>query len=259
MEGLRAEHLFFSRRAGFSLGPLSFSLHPGELCCIVGSNGSGKSTFMQLLAAVLPASGGELFVQGLPLKGMNRREIAARLGYLPQEVRSLYTFSVERVVAMGRFCLDGGQHGKRVSREAVIGAMEKTETLHLAKRSFATLSGGERQRVLLASVLSRKPEILLLDEPSTGLDPHHGADLFRRLREAAGEGNAVLVVSHDINLAAAFGHRMVFMEGGKILADGSPEVVLRSGALAASCGGSMACWPHPDGRGGSVLLPLREA
>ncbi|MDY0162925.1 ABC transporter ATP-binding protein [Desulfobotulus sp.] len=259
MEGLRAQNLFFARKNTFSLGPLNLDLPQRGLCCIVGPNGGGKSTLLQLLAGILRPSEGRVFLHGKPLEQMNRRQVAAQLGYLPQEVRPLYTFQVQEVVAMGRFCLDGGSGGRQPStQKAVVEAMGKTATAHLARRSFSRLSGGERQRVLLASVLSRHPRILLLDEPSTGLDPHHGADFFRRLRMESQKDILALVVSHDINLAATFGDRMIFMNEGRILADGKPEEVLRSEALMQAYGSSMVCWPHPDQKGGAVLLPLRE-
>ncbi|MDY0162999.1 ABC transporter ATP-binding protein [Desulfobotulus sp.] len=258
MQGLRAEGLCFSRRDGFSLGPLDFKMVKKEFCCIVGPNGGGKSTFLQLLAGVLPPEKGQILLNGLPLGTLLRKEVAGKLGYLPQEVRPLYSFNTESVVAMGRFCVDGGHLGASSTRKAVFAAMEKTRVAHLRGRSFSRLSGGERQRVLLASVLCRQPEMLLLDEPTTGLDPHHGAEFFRLLKRECRDHFAALVVSHDLNLAAVFADRMVFIDKGGILADGPPHEVLQSRALTDAYGKFMRFWPHPDNEGGFVLLPERE-
>ncbi|TYT73505.1 ABC transporter ATP-binding protein [Desulfobotulus mexicanus] len=258
MGELRGEALEFSRENDFLLGPVDVEVQQKGLCCIIGPNGGGKSTLLQILAGVLRPDKGKVLLEGRPVAQLQRRDVAVRVGYLPQVVRSLYAFRTDAVVAMGRFPVDGGHIGRASAREAAMAAMEKTGILHLKGRFLSDLSGGERQRVLLASVLCRNPDYLLLDEPTTGLDPHHGAEFFSLLQKETRSSSGALVVSHDINLAAAFADNLIFMDQGRILARGKPADVMNSEVLARAYGRSMAVWSHPDGRGGRVLLPERK-
>ncbi|MCW7754140.1 ABC transporter ATP-binding protein [Desulfobotulus sp. H1] len=257
MGGLKATGLFFDRGGDFSLGPLDITVPQRGLCSVIGPNGGGKSTLLKLLAGVLRPARGTVLLEGRFLSDLSRRDTAARIGYLPQEVGALYDFSVEAMVAMGMFALDGGRRHRPSGCGPATCAMEKTRVIHLKNRSFSSLSGGEKQRVLLASVWSRDPAYLLLDEPTSGLDPHHGVTVFRMLQEATRHHCGALVVSHDINLAAAFSDSMIFMDQGRILAEGLPDEVLDSEAVREAYGGSMGVWPHPDGKKGRVLLPER--
>lgn len=252
---LSGASLCFDRGDAFALGPVDLAVSEGGLSCIVGPNGAGKSTLLSLLAGVETPGSGVITLFGEALKAMDRKAIARKIGYLPQNVQSVYSYTAKQVVAMGRFALDGGSLTASSVQESVVAAMEKTGTTHLMDRGFSRLSGGERQRVLLASVLVRNPALLLLDEPTTGLDPHHAFRFFDLLTRETGKGTAALVVTHDLNLAAATADHLILMANGRILAEGRPETVLTEDRIARAYGIGVAVWPHPDGSGRPVVLP----
>lgn len=258
MKKLKAENLFFERKGGFSLGPLSLDCGEGEILALVGPNGGGKSTLLALLAGILKPFLGEIFLNEESLGKKERKGIAREIGFLPQRVAPGYTFSAGEVVSMGLFSMDRGGLEKPDVSEAVLRAMEKTLTSSFYERPFQELSGGEQQRVLLSSLLVRSPEILLLDEPTSDLDPHHGVEFFRLLKKESASGLSAIVACHDVNLATTFSDRMIFMDHGKILASGKPSAILEESVFVEACAMGMKVWPHPDGKGGFVLLPERE-
>lgn len=259
MGRLRAETLFFRRSKIFFLGPLSLDCEAGEILALVGPNGGGKSTLLSLLAGVLKPQEGEVLLNGERLGNKSAREIARTIGYLPQKIAPFYSFPAAEVVAMGRFSLDGGNLDNPAVSDAVRRAMEKTGTTALYHRPFQELSGGEQQGVLLASLLVRNPEILLLDEPTSGLDPHHGVAFFKLLlSESRASGLSAMVACHDLNLASAFADRVVLMNRGQNFSLGTPEEVFQGKFFQESFGGGLKVWPHPDGRGGLILLPESE-
>lgn len=258
MKNLQAEKLFFRRSEDFVLGPLSLHCGEGEILSLVGPNGGGKSTLLALLSGILKPLEGGVFFKDENLKKKEPREIARKIAYLPQKISPLYAYSAGEVVAMGLFCLGDGDPEKKQTAAAVLCAMEKTKTASFYGRSFLELSGGEQQRVLLSSLLVRSPEILLLDEPTSGLDPQHSVEFFKLIRKESASGLSAIVACHDLNLAASFSDRMVVMDHGKILAEDLPAKILGGKILEAFCGEGMKAWPHPDGRGGFVLLPERE-
>lgn len=218
----------------------------GEVVAIAGPNGAGKSTLLRCAAGLLTPEGGEVRLDGRLLASWPRRARARRLAYLPQRVALPFAATAGQVVGWGRYphrhpFTGGDSRGAAV----VADALARVEAAALAERPFATLSGGEQQRCLIAAALAQEPRVLLLDEPSAGLDPPHGRRLFRLLAELAAGGMAVAVVTHDLNLAACFAHRIYLLASGRVVATGGPGVVLTGVNIELAYGPGLVVGRHP--------------
>ncbi len=219
----------------------------GEVVGVIGPNGSGKSTFLRILCGFLHPDNGEVLLDGLPLRAVSNRERAKVLAFLPQTVTPAFALTAFEVVLLGRYPRLGplGAPSAR-DREVALRCMRETETEGLRHRDFGTLSGGERQRVLLASILAQEPDLLLLDEPTAALDIHHQAEIFTLLRELAGNGYGVAVVTHDLNVAGQFCDHLVLMTlRARIAAQGTPKQVLTSELLSEAYESSIMVTEHP--------------
>ena len=245
--------------SGWRLEGVSLVLGAGELLAIIGPNGSGKSTLLRLGAGVLSPGSGHVMVGGRDLGRLPRREIARSLGYLPQQVRSDFDYTVEEVVAMGRFPhLAGAGFLSSADAAVVTQCLEETEVAAYRGRPLSRLSGGERQRVFLASVLAQEPRVLLLDEPTAALDLHHQVRFFGLVRRLARQGIAVAVVTPDVNLASLYCDRVALLRAGRLIEDGSPDRVLRADVLEATYGSDVLLSQHPT-TGRPIVLPAAEA
>ncbi|HUT37051.1 MAG TPA: ABC transporter ATP-binding protein [Planctomycetota bacterium] len=234
---------------------VSLSVGAGEVLAIIGPNGSGKSTLLRIGAGVLRPGAGRVLLDGGDLGALSRREIARSLGYLPQQVRSDFDYTVEEVVAMGRFAHLAGAGFLAASDAAVVDrCLAETEVAAYRQRPLSHLSGGERQRVFLASVLAQEPRVLLLDEPTAALDLHHQVRFFRLVRRLARQGIGVAVVTHDVNLASLYCDRVALLRGGRLAEEGTPEAVLRPDVLQATYGDDVLLSRHPT-TGRPIVLP----
>lgn len=211
------------------LSGLDLAVRRGEMVALLGANGSGKTTLLNVIAGMLQPAAGAVDLFGRPLPVWSRREIARSVAVLPQALQLPAGFRVAEVVAMGRTA-----HGARwfgwtpEDVRAVEDALRDADALELADRPVTELSGGERQRVLVALALAQEPALLLLDEPTTHLDVAHASWLLAsvtRLRQV--RGLTVVMVLHDLVLASAWAPRVVVLHGGRVVADGPPEVALR--------------------------------
>jgi len=210
------------------LGPVTLTVERGECWAIVGPNGAGKSTLLRLMAGLHSPHAGRIRLSGKDLTAISSRHRAKRLSFVPQYPPSDLDLCVRDIVLMGRFphrsiglfeSIDDHRIAER--------AMEVTETLDLADRSLATLSGGETQRVHIAAAVAQQPEIMLFDEPTASLDLQHQLAIFRVLRDRAWrDGLAVVVVTHDVNLAARFCSHVALMQRGRVVSSGRPEDVI---------------------------------
>ena len=240
------------------LHQIDLRIAPGEFVGLLGPNGSGKSTILRLLSGALTAQAGTVVVDGLPRERLGRRARARRLAAVPQEMQITFDFRVRDLVLMGRgpylrWLGSDTPHDRAVADRA----MTETGVQALADRPFRDLSGGEKQRVILAMALAQEPAILLLDEPTTNLDIAHQSAIFDRLNRLNHErGLTILAAIHDINLAALYCDRLVLLDQGHLLADGSPASVITAETLQQAYGTPVQVLTHPhSGRPQIVLLP----
>lgn len=234
------------------LDGVAFALSPGELVAVVGPNGAGKSTLLSVLAGDLAPDRGEVRIGGEHVARLRPAALSRLRAVLPQQVTMAFPFTVAEVVAFGVY----GRRQPYCQEQVIQEAMAATEVEHLAGRAFPTLSGGERARVSLARVLAQGAPTLLLDEPTAALDLKHQEQVMRAARERALAGDAVLVVLHDLNLAAAYAGRIALMSRGRIVADGTPAQVLDGELLSEVYGCEVRTRVIEDDL---LVLPRRSA
>ncbi|GAA3121833.1 heme ABC transporter ATP-binding protein [Streptosporangium carneum] len=233
------------------LSEVSMRVAAGELVAVVGPNGAGKSSLLSVLAGDVAPSSGSVTLDGLPLRSLRPARLARMRAVLPQRVTVAFPFTVAEVVAMGLY---GSRLTAPEEEEVVSGAMAATDVAHLAGRAYPTLSGGEQARVSLARVLAQRAPVLLLDEPTAALDIRHQEQVMGVARDRSLAEDAVAVVLHDLNLAAAYADRVVVMRSGVVVADGAPAEVLASDMLSEVYG--CAVDVH-HGDGGLMVAPRR--
>ena len=250
-----AEDLHVRLGQGEVLRGVSVSVRAGEVLALVGPNGAGKSTLLGALAADLPAAAGVVRIHGRPATEWSAPELALRRAVLPQSATLSFPFTVEDVVRMGR-----APHASSPAEDdlAVAEAMARAEVTDFALRPFSALSGGERARVALARVLAQRAPLLLLDEPTAALDLRHQELVLRLCRERAHAGDAVVVVLHDLALAAAYAHRVAILRAGRVAADGPPGDVFTEALLSDVYDQAVEVFPHPR-TGAAVVAPRRPA
>ncbi|WP_030545351.1 ABC transporter ATP-binding protein [Streptomyces albus] len=222
---------------------LSLDVGSGQVVGLVGPNGSGKSTALRCVYRALRPSSGTVRVGERQLSCLTMRQSARIIAAMTQDGAVDLDFTVEEVIALGRAPhLQGNRALSRRERELCEGAMDRLGIRHLARRGVLTLSGGERQRVLLARALVQEPEILVLDEPTNHLDVRHQVELLSLLRAS---GLTVLVVLHDLNLAAAACDRLGVLREGRLVATGTPGDVLTTELVGEVFGVKASIVPHP--------------
>ncbi len=231
------------------LNNVSTSFDAGQLSIILGPNGTGKSTLLKLITDELPKASGSVNLFGQSTDQWDSAEQALHLGVLPQSSSLTFNFTVQEVVELGGIPLSATQ--QEVSDIAKQN-MHKTDVLHLAERSYPTLSGGEKQRVHLARVLTQLAQsgdqrVLLLDEPTSALDLSHQHNTLRIAKQLAEEGACVVIVMHDLNLAAQYADRLLILNTGKIVADGTPWEVLTPEIIETVYQHQVQILKHPNG------------
>ncbi|MGW6600050.1 heme ABC transporter ATP-binding protein [Streptomyces sp. NPDC055036] len=229
----------------------------GEVLALVGPNGAGKSTLLAALAADLRPDRGEIRIAGRPAHDWSAPELALRRAVLPQAAVLSFPFPVAEVVRMGRAPWAGTAREDE-DEAAVAGAMAATETTEFAARPFSALSGGERARVALARVLAQRAPLLLLDEPTAALDLRHQELVLRVCRERAAAGDAVVVVLHDLGLAAAHADRTAVLHDGAVAAVGPPAEIFRDELLSRVYRQPVEVFPHPR-TGAPLVVPERAS
>ncbi len=231
---VRVEGLHFSY-GDFSLRVAGLTFADARVTSIVGPNGAGKSTFLKCLASVLPTSRGSVFVDGRDLAGLGGKSRARLVGYVPQEPAFTFNYSVLDFVLTGRAAFipvfSSPSHRDVEAAEASLGYVGLAG---FSARPFFELSSGERRLVLIARTLAQEPDILLLDEPTTFLDPRHETEILELIRRLTGEmGKTVIVTLHALDMAVKYSDEMVFMKGGRIVAAGRPGDILSEALLKA--------------------------
>jgi iron complex transport system ATP-binding protein len=215
------------------LNDISLSLSSGHLVALVGPNGAGKTTLLRALAGLVP-SDGVIHVGGDALSSLSLRERARRFGYLPQGHVAHWPLPARDIVALGRYP-HGATDPARLSpgdAEAVLRAMQATDAVEFAERRVTELSGGERSRIALARVLAVEAPVILADEPTSSLDPRHQIDVMKNLRTAADKGTLVMVVTHDLGLAARFADAILVLSDGRLVSQGAASAALSEQVMA---------------------------
>jgi len=238
------------------------SIAAGELVFVIGPNGSGKSTLLRLLAGILAPTAGSVTLAGAPLESFTPRDRARRIALVPQYLPALPEVLVADFVLSARYA-----HVARwtalgaTDREVAARALADCDAAELACRTMEELSGGQRQRVLLARAVAQEAQVLLVDEPTNALDPEHQIQVLDLLARLTCAGRAVAVVSHDLNLASQYATRLVLLDEGRVVADGSPERVLVRETLEAVYGRGLhyGTWPSAGGTARPFVLPRRGA
>ncbi|MCP9618805.1 heme ABC transporter ATP-binding protein [Nocardia otitidiscaviarum] len=237
------------------LDGIDFEVRAGEIVALVGPNGAGKSTLLAALTGELDLLGGTVELDGRPLSDWAPVEMARRRAVLPQSHTVGFPFTAREVVAMGRAPWVRTERQHR-DDEFIAAAMRATDVTHLAARTFPALSGGERARVALARVLAQDTPTLLLDEPTAALDLGHQEQVLALARDRAATGAAVVVVVHDLGVAAAYADRVAVLDAGRIAADGPPRAVLTTELLTRVYRHPVEVLDHPV-TGAQLVLPVR--
>ena len=224
------------------LDGIDLAFHAGTLTALVGPNGAGKSTLLGLLSGDHAPGTGRVALGGRALQDWNARALARERAVMLQEHAVRFAFSVEEVVAMGRL-----PHPPDPAADAalVASAMDTADVAHLAQRDVQTLSGGEAARTVFARVLAQATPVLLLDEPTAALDLRHQETLLRRARGLADAGACVIVVLHDLNLAAGYSDRIVMLADGRVAAGDNPREVLTQATIERVYRQAVRVIPHP--------------
>ncbi|MFI7386697.1 heme ABC transporter ATP-binding protein [Streptomyces sp. NPDC049813] len=239
------------------LSGVDLPVRAGEVLALVGPNGAGKSTLLAALAGDLPPTAGELRIGDRPATAWPAPALAQHRALLPQSATLSFPFTVEEVVRMGRAPWTGTPYEDE-DDAAIAAALRATETAPFAARPFSALSGGERARVALARVLAQSTQLLLLDEPTAALDLRHQELVLRVCRSRAAAGDAVVVVLHDLGLAAAHADRTALLHTGHVTADGPPSEVFEARLLSEVYQHPVEVWPHPGAGEGAVwVVPVR--
>lgn len=245
---LRAERVSFAYGDQMILNEIDLAVQPGELVGVIGPNGSGKSTLIKCLCRALTPQRGRVWLDGRELGALTAQHIAQHIAVVSQAVELPPGFTAFEIVMMGRVPhLAWWQNESARDREIVRAAMHATQTWSLADRLINQLSGGERQRVVIARALAQEPQILLLDEPTAHLDIKHQIEVMELVRRLNRErGLAVLIVSHDLNLAAQYCSRLVLFKDGRIYKSGAPREVIAPEILRAVYGVDLLVLSHPQ-------------
>ena len=217
---------------------LTFGVSRSDVFIIIGPNGAGKTTLIKLMVGILKIQTGRIEILQTPIGDYSQKRLARASAYVPQGLPVGFPFTVEETVLLGRAPHQkvlglASQNDLDIARQA----MTFTEVTHLARRKLDQLSGGEQQRVLIARALCQQPQVIILDEPTASLDLSHQIrimDLMEKLKTE--KGVTVVMVSHDVNLAAMYGNRLLLLKAGEIVCMGSPDEVLNFQTLEETYG-----------------------
>lgn len=227
--------------------PLTLTLAPGRIYALVGSNGSGKSSLIKMLARQQAPTGGAIRFNGRDVSSFSDREFARQVAYMPQFTPPAESMTVLELVGLGRFPWHGvlGRFTDE-DREKVYQALAQTDLLAFAGRLVDSLSGGERQRAWLAMMVAQDTRCMLLDEPTSALDIAHQVEMLALIRKLSREhGIGVVVVLHDINMAARYCDEIIALSAGRVMAQGEPSAIMDGAVLGSIYGLPMGILPHP--------------
>lgn len=246
---LECRNLMIQRGGRIVLRAIDLTIHSGDCLCVIGPNGSGKTSLLLALLGLLRPASGTIRIAGRPLHSLSARMRGRLIAYVPQTISAMNDFTVYDVVAAGRFPYVSPLRPLAHEDESRVRyAMTLCEIADLAHRPLASISGGERQKTLLAAAIAQDTPLLLLDEPTNSLDPAYQIALARLIQQWHRDGRTVVTVSHDLQLAAALGGRTVALRGGTVAVDGTAEEVLVPDRLIEIYGAAFTTALLPDGR-----------
>jgi cobalamin transport system ATP-binding protein len=242
------------------LQDISFTLESGRKLAIIGPNGAGKTTLLRCIGRFMEPSSGDIVIDGSSHRTYSRRDLAKRIGYVPQAGGRMLPYSVREFIMMARYPYFQAFSGpSKNDRSAVEKAMQITGTEGFSERAVSTLSGGERQKVLIAAALAQQTPVLLLDEPTAFLDYRHEVELLELISRLNREsGLTVIVVTHDLNSGVLDSHCILGLKAGKQVFWGDPEALIQPGVLERIYGISFDLIDRPD-NGRKIIVPKGSA
>jgi iron complex transport system ATP-binding protein len=244
---LRDASFRYTPGAAPAVDALTLCVPRASFTALIGPNGSGKSTALRLLLGQLRPQSGDALFEGAPATAWRPDERARRIGVVAQHEEFPFPIRVHELVAMGRYPHLGPWRAERArDRAAVSGALVRCDVAPFADRPVTTLSGGELQRARLARALAQEPAVLVLDEPTASLDIAHEMTFFELLHALQrDQGTSIVVVTHNVNLAARYADRLALLDRGRLAAHGAPGDVLRRDIIEGVYGWPVHVYPHP--------------
>lgn len=234
---IEVKNLSFSYGTRSVLQDISFRVEPGEFLSILGPNGVGKSTLFRCMLGLLSGYTGQVLVDGVEARQFSPREAARHIAYIPQSSRPVFNYRVFDIALMGATsAMSPLRCPGREQMERCRWALDKIGISHLSQRCFHRLSGGEQQLVLIARALVQNAPILMLDEPTANLDFGNQLRILEQVRALAREGYTIIQTTHHPEQSYLFSHRILALQGGRILLDGSPAQVLTRETIRALYG-----------------------
>ncbi|MCX7995598.1 MAG: ABC transporter ATP-binding protein [candidate division WOR-3 bacterium] len=255
MNAIELSNLSFSYNQQKVLKDINLTIKKGEFVGIIGPNGAGKSTLLRIMGGILKNFSGEVRILGRNIKTLKPKDIARIIGFVPQETHFLHNYLVEDIILMGRYpYLEPFQHLSQEDMDTINHAVEMTGLHEIIKRPVNSISSGERQMVVICRALAQKPEILLLDEPTSHLDIQHQASIMGLLKNLNSTGMTVVVVNHDLNLAARYSEKLILLDKGTIYKTGIPEEIIERKTLNKVYGIEVEIIEHPEKKVPQIFL-----
>lgn len=252
-------------RGGYGSGDIvkgvSCRADAGEVLCILGPNGCGKTTLFRLLLGMLPATGGEVYMDGRVAGKMSPKVRAKLAAYIPQNHTPVFSYTVLELVVMGRashFSAIGSPRAK--DRELAFAALERLGASHLADKPYSSLSGGQRQLALVARAICQSARILIMDEPAANLDYANRQLLMEMTTELAQKGYCIVMSTHSPDSPFAVGHKVLMMKEGSVAAFGTPWEAITRETLEEVYGISMDVLSVTDRYGAkrTICIPVKD-
>ncbi len=240
---------------------VTFHADQGELLCLIGPNGCGKTTLFRLLLGSIPASSGSICINGRNIKTMSQKELANQIAYIPQYHTPIFDYTVLDIVIMGRAShFSAFDKPKAIDRKAAFEALEKVNAIHLANRNYMSLSGGQRQLILIARAICQSASIFVMDEPAANLDYANQQILMDVIYDLAQKGYCIIMSTHSPEYPAASRSNILLMKDGKVAGFGAPRQIITPENLESAYGIEMDVVTIQDRYGieRTVCLPVKD-
>ncbi len=251
---LKVKNVEFSYASVPILKDICIELAASEMLGVVGPNGAGKSTLIRCIDRILKPQRGIILLDEQDIKEMQLRELAKKMGYIPQSTARVFPATVFDTVLLGRRPHLGWRSSEE-DTEKVLETLKLLNIENLAMRDINELSGGQQQKVIIARALTQEPDVLLLDEPTSNLDIRHQLEVMDVIKNITIEkGISAIMAIHDLNLAARYTDRIIIMNGGHIFAAGEPFSVLTTENIKTAYGVEVEVNKHG---GKPYIVPIR--